>query len=171
MFHCLNVKSISTVIHSTADGHLGYSQIFIYYKSSTLGLPWWLSGKESACRFRRHEFDPWLGKIPEALKQLSRLATTVESVLWSLGTATNEHRRHEDWSLCAPELRLHNKRNHHMRGLRPQLERGPAPKVERGPAPKAREGPCTTTREGPLHPKAREGPLHPQLEKGPALQG
>ena len=31
------------------------------------GLPWWLSGKESACqsrRCRRPGFDPWVGKIP-----------------------------------------------------------------------------------------------------------
>ena len=25
---------------------------------------WWISGKELACQFRRHGFDPWLGKIP-----------------------------------------------------------------------------------------------------------
>ena len=32
-----------------------------------LGLPRWLSGKESACqgkRYRRCGFDPWVGKIP-----------------------------------------------------------------------------------------------------------
>ena len=28
------------------------------------GLPWWLSGKESACQCRRYEFDPWVRKIP-----------------------------------------------------------------------------------------------------------
>ena len=28
------------------------------------GIPGGLSGKESACRFRRHGFDPWVGKIP-----------------------------------------------------------------------------------------------------------
>ena len=28
------------------------------------GLPWWLSGKESACQCSRHGFDPWVGKIP-----------------------------------------------------------------------------------------------------------
>ena len=31
------------------------------------GLPGWLSDKESACqcrRCKRHEFDPWIGKIP-----------------------------------------------------------------------------------------------------------
>ena len=27
-------------------------------------LPWWFSGKESACQFRRHRFDPWMWKIP-----------------------------------------------------------------------------------------------------------
>ena len=28
------------------------------------GLPWWLSGKESAYQCRRHRFNPWVGKIP-----------------------------------------------------------------------------------------------------------
>ena len=31
---------------------------------SLYGLPWWLSGKESACQCRRHGFDPWVRKIP-----------------------------------------------------------------------------------------------------------
>ena len=35
------------------------------------GLPWWLRGKESACQCRRHEFDPWSRKIPQAAEQLS----------------------------------------------------------------------------------------------------
>ena len=26
------------------------------------GLPWWLSGKESACQCRRHQFNPDLGR-------------------------------------------------------------------------------------------------------------
>ena len=29
-----------------------------------VGLPWWLSGKESTCQCRRCGFDPWVGKIP-----------------------------------------------------------------------------------------------------------
>ena len=29
-----------------------------------LWLPWWLSGKESACQCRRQGFDPWVRKIP-----------------------------------------------------------------------------------------------------------
>ena len=28
------------------------------------GLPRWLGGKESTCRYKRHGLDPWLGKIP-----------------------------------------------------------------------------------------------------------
>ena len=28
------------------------------------GLPWWLSGKESACQSRRPGFNPWVRKIP-----------------------------------------------------------------------------------------------------------
>ena len=34
---------------------------------NTQGLPWWLSGKESACQClqcRRRGFDPWVRKIP-----------------------------------------------------------------------------------------------------------
>ena len=28
------------------------------------GLPWWLSGKESACQCKRCRFSPWAGRIP-----------------------------------------------------------------------------------------------------------
>ena len=31
---------------------------------STLGLPMWLSGKESTCQWRGPGFDPWVRKIP-----------------------------------------------------------------------------------------------------------
>ena len=36
-------------------------------KGKTTGVPWWLSGKESACQYRKHwrsRLDPWVGKIP-----------------------------------------------------------------------------------------------------------
>ena len=36
-----------------------------------VGLPWWLSGKESACQCRRHGFNPWSEKITQAAEQLS----------------------------------------------------------------------------------------------------
>ena len=39
-------------------------RFIFYYVSPTTGLPRWLSGKASACQCRRHEFYPWVGKIP-----------------------------------------------------------------------------------------------------------
>ena len=53
-------------------------------------LLWCLSGKESACQCRKHEFNPWSGKIPHAAEQLGLDAKTIEPVLWSLGAATAE---------------------------------------------------------------------------------
>ena len=47
------------------------------------GFPWWLSGKESAYQCRGHRFNPWFGKIPQALGQLSPCTTTTELLLWS----------------------------------------------------------------------------------------
>ena len=29
-----------------------------------MGLPWWLSVKETACQCRKHRFDPWVWKTP-----------------------------------------------------------------------------------------------------------
>ena len=29
-----------------------------------VGLPWWLSSKESACQRRRCGFDPWMENVP-----------------------------------------------------------------------------------------------------------
>ena len=31
---------------------------------ASVGLPWWLSGKESICQCRSHRIHPWVGKIP-----------------------------------------------------------------------------------------------------------
>ena len=45
------------------------------------GLPWWLSGQESACQRGRHEFNPWSGNIPHSADQLSLCTTATEPVL------------------------------------------------------------------------------------------
>ena len=50
-------------------------------KEITIGLTLWLSNKESICQCRRRGFNPWSGKIPHALEQLSAGASDVESVL------------------------------------------------------------------------------------------
>ena len=36
----------------------------VWYHPHYLRLPRWLSGKEPACPYRRHGFDPWVGKTP-----------------------------------------------------------------------------------------------------------
>ena len=77
------------------------------------GLPWWLSGKESACQCRRHRFDPWSRKSPHVSEQLSPCASTIELVLWSLGAITTELTCLSYWKLCTLELVLCSKRSHH----------------------------------------------------------
>ena len=42
--------------HSQRYKHLG--------SIISVGLPWWLSSKESAWQCRKLRFDPWVGKIP-----------------------------------------------------------------------------------------------------------
>ena len=73
--------------------------------SGVEGLPWWLSGNESACQCRRQGFDPWSGKIPHATEQVSPGATTTEPARWSPGATTAE-------AQGAPEPMLH-KTGHH----------------------------------------------------------
>ena len=51
-----------------------------------VGLPWWLSGKESACHCRRHTFGPWVGTIPWRRKwqplQYSYLGNPMDKGAW-----------------------------------------------------------------------------------------
>ena len=69
-----------------------------------IGLPWWLSGKESACQNKRHGFDPWSRKIPHAAEQLSLCFTTIEPVLWSPGATATELVCGNYGNPCALEL-------------------------------------------------------------------
>jgi len=61
-----------------------------FAKNQYTGLPWWLSGQESASQCRRHQFHPRSGKIPRAAEQLSPGAMTTESALWSPGAEIAE---------------------------------------------------------------------------------
>ena len=54
---------------------------YLLAKSQLPALPWGLSGKESACQCRRHGLEPWSGRIPHAMGQISPWATTTEPVL------------------------------------------------------------------------------------------
>ena len=76
------------------------------------GLSWRLSGQESTCQCRRHGFALWSGRVPHAEEQLSLIATTTETVLWSLETTTAEATHHSFWRPRALEPMLCNKRSH-----------------------------------------------------------
>ena len=60
-------------------------------KNNKLAFPGGSSGKESACQCRRDRLDPWSGKNPPVVEQLSLCVTTTESVLQSPGATTTEH--------------------------------------------------------------------------------
>ena len=74
-------------------------------KVHQMGLPWWFNGKESACQCRRHRFDPWSGRIPQALG-------TAKSGRHNFWACTLEPRNRNYWSPCALEPALRNKRCH-----------------------------------------------------------
>ena len=42
----------------------GIFSLFSWFIQSPTWLSYWLRGKESACQYRRREFDPWVRKIP-----------------------------------------------------------------------------------------------------------
>ena len=54
-------------------------RVYCYFKNEFGGLLLWSSGWESACQCKGHRFDPWSGRIPHALGQLSPFATTTEA--------------------------------------------------------------------------------------------
>ena len=67
---CLYFVVLFVVDEIGTIGMKGYTLYFIfnflkfcYWSIIAFGLPRWLSDKEFACQCRRHEFDPWLGKI------------------------------------------------------------------------------------------------------------
>ena len=75
------------------------------------GLPWWLSGKESACECRTHGFNPWSKKIPHASEPLNLCPRTIESELESPGAANTDPTRRNYWSPLTLEPRLLKRNN------------------------------------------------------------
>ena len=51
----------------------GMTELLTFTSIIIVGLPRWLSGKESTCQCRKHGFDPWVGKIPWRRKWQSTL--------------------------------------------------------------------------------------------------
>ena len=50
-----------------------------------LRLPWWLSGKESACQYRRLGFDPWVRKIPLEKETAACSHILAWEIPWTVG--------------------------------------------------------------------------------------
>ena len=69
-------------------------------KKTERGLPWRLSGKESACQCRRHGFDPWLGKS-RMLWSSSAGAPQLSSLCPGAWEQQPEPTCHSCWSLCS----------------------------------------------------------------------
>ena len=70
-----------------------------FFNRSTLGFPWWSSGKESARQCRGHRLDPWSWEVSHTVGQLSPCTTSTEPMC------------HKHWGLHTPEPTLH-KRSH-----------------------------------------------------------
>ena len=73
----------------------------ILKQKPTLGLPWWRSGWESACRCRGHGFGPWSGRVPHAAERLGPWAAIteparLEPVLHNGGGRGSERPAHRD---------------------------------------------------------------------------
>ena len=142
----LSVCSLWSLTHF--DCTINYNQIktmttlaLTHPIESCLGLPWWLSGKESTCQCRRHGFDPWSSKIPYTSEQLSPCATAIELVLESLGAATTEFTCRNYWSLCALEPALCNRGSCRSEKQGQRLESSPCSLKPEG-SPRSSEDPA-----------------------------
>ena len=69
--------------------------------NNSVSPSWWLSGKESICLCRRHRFNPWSKKIPQAREQLSLCAMTIKPTLYSLGGTNTKPADSNYWSTHA----------------------------------------------------------------------
>ena len=95
-----------------------YTHLNISFKKCWAELPWWLSGKESSCQFRRHKFKPWSRKLLHAVEQLSHIcpncwACSLEPRSYNFWSPhaiepmlCNKRRKTPQWEACAPQLEL-----------------------------------------------------------------
>ena len=78
----------------------------INYRQKTVkkGLPWWRSGWEYACQWRRHGFRHWSGKTPHAVAQLSPCTTTTEAC--TTRTRAPQQEKPPQWEAHAQQQRV-----------------------------------------------------------------
>ena len=105
----------------------GWMVGWIYLYENTLGLksefglPWWHSGSESTYQCRGYGFDPWSGKIPHAMEQLSPCTTITEV------TCSRAHKL-QLLNLCLESV-VHNKRSLHKKPTTPEAWCSSAPQT------------------------------------------
>ena len=75
----------------------GYN-LWVANRKLTALASWWLSGKESACRCRRHGFVSWSRKGPHAVEQLSPLPQRLS--LCTLEPTSHNKARGLELALC-----------------------------------------------------------------------
>ena len=102
--------------------------------------------KESTCQYRRQGFDPWSGRIPRAIRQLS-LGTTIEPVFGTQGIATTEP--------CAATTEPSSPRSHVPQQEKPAQWEACTPQGERSP--------CSSQRERSL--SSNKDPAQPKINK------
>ena len=135
------VTEVATISFSSPVPEEVFSYTLPLVVIITIGLPWWLSGKEFACACRTQRFHPWSGKIPHAVEQLSPHITAIEPVFQSPGAATAELTRCTCWSLQARGPVPCTRRTHRKeKPAHPKEGAAPSPHNSRKPV-RSNEGP------------------------------
>ena len=85
----------------------GSNLIKLRFGKGVSRLPWWLSGKELTCQFRRCRFNPWDGKIPWRRKWQHTPVIPAWEIPWteelqSLGSQRVRHSsaKQREWALA-----------------------------------------------------------------------
>ena len=74
-------RNLFWVLKKSAPGNNNSS--YLIETSLCIGLPWWLSGKQSTCQCRRLGFSPWVGKIPWRRKWQPTPVFLPWEILWT----------------------------------------------------------------------------------------
>ena len=70
-----------------------------------MGLPRWLSGKESICQCRRRRFHPWVGKIPWRKKWQLTSVFLPGKIPWTEALVGYSPGGHREWDTTEQEHR------------------------------------------------------------------
>ena len=114
-------------------------------KSLLSGIPWWLSGKEFTCQWRRCRVNPRCRKIPHTAEQLRWCIMTIEpcSIAWEL----------QHWATCPATAEVTAMRTRtHLQTRPPPGTSSPTPTPS---SPQLKKSPHKTAKE--QHSRQRGG--------------